>query len=165
MQCDLCGKQFKHLDHLNRHRREIHQNKYRYHCEKCGHGVAKLSYLKAHKCGRIRRAQSSQCEPDKNDSNQTRLDTAKETQSVNSENEQSERFVYSDELFTGTQDKPAEGTFVLGVYDPPVCSSATSLYQLPDGLQSLSWTPNASAELIIDNNSSNALLSSLLSNL
>ena len=33
----------------------VHKGRYRYHCDKCGHGLEKKSYLATHRCNRVRR--------------------------------------------------------------------------------------------------------------
>ena len=53
---------FKTEQDVKRHKRTQHLGVYRYHCEKCGHGMEKLSYLKSHKCGRIRRINEDRAE-------------------------------------------------------------------------------------------------------
>ena len=55
--CDLCGNTYKTEHDLSAHVRRVHLNKYPYHCQKCGHGVDKRSYLNNHLCGRVRRSQ------------------------------------------------------------------------------------------------------------
>ena len=40
---------------MTRHIKQVHNKKYPYTCDKCGHGVDRLSFLSTHKCGRVRR--------------------------------------------------------------------------------------------------------------
>ena len=56
--CELCGKTFKTKQAVTKHQRSVHSNKYPYHCDKCGHGVEKIQYLKSHRCGHVRRSQA-----------------------------------------------------------------------------------------------------------
>lgn len=42
---------------LRRHIKTVHNNSYPHHCQKCGHGVEKASYLRRHVCNRVRRVQ------------------------------------------------------------------------------------------------------------
>lgn len=53
-ECDLCSRTFKDEITLKRHRKTFHFNEYRYHCDKCGHGVEKRKYLERHRCGHVR---------------------------------------------------------------------------------------------------------------
>ena len=57
--CTICGKYFKNKHQENKHRVQVHENRYRYRCTKCGHGMAKQVYLENHKCGRVRRKQGN----------------------------------------------------------------------------------------------------------
>lgn len=56
--CDHCGKSFKTSNDLQKHIKTIHQKKYRFYCNLCGHGVNKMSYLQSHRCGHVRRNQN-----------------------------------------------------------------------------------------------------------
>ena len=58
-QCEFCGNSYKTRASVVKHQNAMHYNKYTYYCDKCGHGVSKLSYLQSHKCGRIRRSQGT----------------------------------------------------------------------------------------------------------
>jgi len=60
VQCTICGKCFKNQVQEKSHRKHVHEGRYRYHCGKCGHGVAKRQYLQSHKCGRVRRVQDGE---------------------------------------------------------------------------------------------------------
>ena len=102
MQCDLCGKQFKHLDHLNRHHREVHQNRYRYRCDRCGHGMAKLAYLKVHKCGRVRRLQQISDAPSMVDNDTEKYNLVEDATPSTIPDMTSDATVYSATLFVNT---------------------------------------------------------------
>jgi KRAB domain-containing zinc finger protein len=67
VQCATCGKCFKNKHQENKHRILVHENRYRYRCNKCGHGMAKKIYLESHKCGRVRRKQTCKAELQKED--------------------------------------------------------------------------------------------------
>ena len=60
IQCELCGKRFKTPQHAYQHRKTVHEGRYRFRCEKCGHGMEKEQYLKSHRCGRVRRIQDNE---------------------------------------------------------------------------------------------------------
>ena len=62
-QCELCGKMFKTRVDMRKHRRTQHYKRYRYRCDKCGHGMEKESYLKTHKCERVRRKEVTDLHP------------------------------------------------------------------------------------------------------
>ena len=44
--CETCGKDVKISEHLRHHVLTKHLGHYRYHCDKCGHGINKKSKLK-----------------------------------------------------------------------------------------------------------------------
>ena len=48
---------------MRKHRRTQHYKRYRYRCDKCGHGMEKESYLKTHKCERVRRKEVTDLHP------------------------------------------------------------------------------------------------------
>ena len=70
VQCDICLKFFKNKAQETSHRTKVHENRYKFKCEKCGHGMSKQSYLDAHKCGRVRRVQNKSERSTKNSDTQ-----------------------------------------------------------------------------------------------
>lgn len=60
IQCPVCGKCFKNKDQEHDHRMAVHEGRYKYRCNKCGHGMAKKIYLDSHRCGRVRRIQDGE---------------------------------------------------------------------------------------------------------
>ena len=55
--CQYCNKLFVDVSAVHRHEKTIHLKQYPYHCQKCGHGMEKKSYLHRHVCKNVRQLQ------------------------------------------------------------------------------------------------------------